>query len=409
MCFLHLSLFLSLSCLVDAKQCNVLDYGAKGDGKANDTDAINAAIKDCGESNDSLRILYFPSQHVFKTYPFTIDGSIDNLTSIELQHNASIINGVSSPSLWPSNYDSFIKLSNLHNFIFTGHNQGAYKLFSNFTNTSIIDGKGYPWYSASTGPHLIMLYFSTNITFKQLTLQNSPRFHLDLTPDSSNTDLYIHDLTITAPSDSPNTDAIDIAGKGAVVTNCYLATGDDNIAIKPNAYNMYIDNVYCGHGHGTSIGSIGEDGSTGYVENITFNNIYYDGTVNVARIKTWQGGKGKVSDVSYIGMEFENVDYPLLIDQYYCPSSQHPKPCVNETDAVEIKDVLFENFYGTHMDGFCGEFECSDSIPCDNIVLKNITIKSGNNGKNEWKCWQVEDGKASDVSPQIKSQGNCQW
>ncbi len=48
---------------------------------------------------------------------------------------------------------------------------------------------------------------------------------------------------------------------------------------------MTIKNIYCGLGHGTSIGSVGEDDSTGYAENIYFANILYDSTWQVINIK----------------------------------------------------------------------------------------------------------------------------
>ncbi len=62
--------------------------------------------------------------------------------------------------------------------------------------------------------------------------------------------MYISNMTIMTPSNSPNTDAMDILETMHIF---------QIIAIKPNAYNMTIKNIYCGLGHGTSIGSVGED------------------------------------------------------------------------------------------------------------------------------------------------------
>jgi hypothetical protein len=40
------------------------------------------------------------------------------------------------------------------------------------------------------------------------------------------------------------------------------------------------------------------------------------------RIKTWQGGHGLVTNVTYSDITLVAVEVPLLITQYYCPSSQ---------------------------------------------------------------------------------------
>ena len=155
---------------------------------------------------------------------------------------------------------------------------------------------------------------------------------------------------------------------------------------------------------------MGENNSTGYAQNILFEDMVYASTANVARIKTWQGGKGAVSNITFRNVRFEAVEYPILIDQYYCPSSQHPNPCSNYTETVNISQITFEDFYGFQTNGHCGEFKCSDSIPCTDIVLKNVTIKPQEDGaENQWDCWQVMDGRADRVEPPIETQGNCQW
>eukprot|EP01084_Bolivina_argentea_P045391 83551_1 len=208
-----------------SKTCNIMDYGGKGDGKSNDTKPIIDAINDCGKerSTSDPSILLFPADHKFKTNPFSIDASKNELKSwtlsgsqIILGSNTSIINGITKADKWPSNVKAFIILNNLKSFMFTGSNKGAYKLNPDFINSSVIDGSGTDWYSKSSGPKLIVISDTTNITISGLTLLNSPRFHLDLS--SKNNGMYISNMTIMAPSNSPNTDAMDISGNNAYIS-----------------------------------------------------------------------------------------------------------------------------------------------------------------------------------------------
>jgi polygalacturonase len=67
--------------------CNVLDYGAKGDGHTLDTKAIQDAIADC----DSVLL---PAKHTFLSAPF-------NLTSDQIFIINGILLATTDPSLWP--------------------------------------------------------------------------------------------------------------------------------------------------------------------------------------------------------------------------------------------------------------------------------------------------------------------
>ena len=55
-----------------------------------------------------------------------------------------------------------------------------------------------------------------------------------------------------------------------------------------------------------------------------------------------------MSNVTYEGVRVDQVGMPILITQFYCPSSQHPGACPNKTGVVQIKDVAVRNVTGTH-------------------------------------------------------------
>lgn len=56
-------------------------------------------------------------------------------------------------------------------------------------------------------PYLIALHQTTNIQIYDMTLKNSPTFHVHL---QGCVNVHIRHMTVLAPEDSPNTDGFDI-------------------------------------------------------------------------------------------------------------------------------------------------------------------------------------------------------
>src|SRR5207237_6531213 len=101
-----------------------------------------------------------------------------------------------------------------------------------------------------------------SVRVQDITLQNSPCFHLVPTECQ---EVIITNVTIKAPANSPNTDAIDPSGsRDVLITRCLLDVGDDNVAIKAGhavpgrsaaSENITVRDCTFLHGHGMSIGS----------------------------------------------------------------------------------------------------------------------------------------------------------
>lgn len=120
-----------------------------------------------------------------------------------------------------------------------------------------------------------------------------------------------------------------------------------------------------------SIGSLGNHNSRACVSNITVRESIIKESDNGVRIKTWQGGSGAVSGVSFDTIHMENVKNPLIIDQFYCLS----RDCSNHTSAVLVSDIEYTNIKGTYnVRSPPMHFACSDSVPCTNITLSDIEL-----------------------------------
>lgn len=109
-------------------------------------------------------------------------------------------------------------------------------------------------------------------------------------------------------------------------------------------------------------------------------------TTNGVRIKTWQGGNGYVRGVRFENVRMDNVDNPIIIDQFYCDS---PKSCQNQTSAVRISEIMYRNISGTTKSAKAMKFSCSDTAPCSTIVLSNVNLEK-EDGTVETYCNSAE-------------------
>ncbi|GFY89084.1 pectin lyase-like superfamily protein [Actinidia rufa] len=170
----------------------------------------------------------------------------------------------------------------------------------------------------------IRFFMSSNLTVQGLKIKNSPQFHFRF---DGCRDVRIDSLYITAPPQSPNTDGIHIENTNNVkIYNSVVSNGDDCVSIGAGCYNVDIRNITCDPSHGISIGSLGMRNTRPCVSNITVSDSVVKNSDNGVRIKTWQGGSGSVSKVTFNNIHMESVKNPIIIDQYYCLS----KGCPNQ-------------------------------------------------------------------------------
>lgn len=342
---------------------NVEHYGAVGDGKHDSTDAFektwNAACKKLSAvflvpANKKFvvnnLVFYGPCQPHFS---FKVDGTI-------AAHP--------DPAKW-KNSKIWMHFARLTDF--------------NLMGTGVIDGQGNRWWSDQCKtingrtvcndkgrPTAIKIDFSKSVTVKELTLMNSPEFHLVFGECDG---VKIQGIKIKAPRDSPNTDGIDIfASKRFEIEKCTIGTGDDCVAVGTGSSNITIKDLTCGPGHGMSIGSLGKGNSRSEVSFVHLDGAKFIDTQNGLRIKTWQGGSGLASHITYENVEMINAENPILINQFYCTSAT---ACKNQRSAVKIEDVTFKNIHGTSATTAAIQLMCSDSVPCSNIKLSNVFLK----------------------------------
>jgi polygalacturonase len=249
-----------------------------------------------------------------------------------------------------------------------------------------IDGQGQAWWAAfrtnstmTHRPYMIKLTGCTRLLVTGVTLQNSPMFHL--VPQNC-TDVTIRGIHIHSPSDAPNTDGIDPSGWNFLIGDCFIDTGDDNIAIKPiggrtpGDNNFTVMNCTFLHGHGMSIGG----GSFNGVENLTVSNCTFNGTDSGIRIKTPRGNGGLAQNLTYENITMTNVKNPIYINDYY-PERTAPKDPSTEkaepvTDRTPInKNITIRNLTVTNCPN-AGSIQGIPEMPISDMTFSNVTISA---------------------------------
>ena len=182
-------------------------------------------------------------------------------------------------------------------------------------------------------PRFIEVIGSQDITFYQITLRNSPNFHVTLNRVDGFT---AWGVKIDTPSDARNTDGIDpISSRNITIAHSYVRTGDDNIAIK-GGNNGLTENVSVLHnhfysGHGMSIGSE----TNGGVRRILVKDVSLDGTTSGLRIKSDVSRGGVVAQVRYEDVCIRNSKRPIDLDTRY------GKNAVGDR-IPQYRDIVFE-------------------------------------------------------------------
>ncbi|CAD5326090.1 unnamed protein product [Arabidopsis thaliana] len=339
-----LSLISSDETTLEASTVSVSNFGAKGDGKTDDTQAFKKAWKKACSTNGVTTFLV-PKGKTYLLKSTRFRGPCKSLRNFQIL-------GTLSASTKRSDYkdkNHWLILEDVNNLSIDGG------------STGIINGNGKTWWQNSCkidkskpctkAPTALTLYNLKNLNVKNLRVKNAQQIQISIEKCNK---VEVSNVEITAPGDSPNTDGIHITNTQNIrVSNSDIGTGDDCISIEDGTQNLQIFDLTCGPGHGISIGSLGDDNSKAYVSGINVDGAKFSESDNGVRIKTYQGGSGTAKNIKFQNIRMENES------------------------AVQVKNVVYKNISGTSATDVAITLNCSEKYPCQGIVLENVKIKGG--------------------------------
>ncbi len=365
------------------KVFEVRQFGARGDGKAMDTRAIQAALDACGEAGGGT-VKFSPG--IYPSRPLTLHAE----TTVLLAKGATLL---ASPA-----QSDFLKgggnwLAARSNSDFTPFISGKNLTDVAITGKGVIDGNGANWWGPAEDarirkpgyvlprPDLIVLNHCKNVRLTGVRLINSPKSHLVLADCEA---VAIEGVTVRSPAGAANTDGIDpVNSRDVTIARCTIDTGDDNIAIKSGkkiegrefaCENITVTDCDFLHGHGMSIGSE----TVGGVRHVVVNHCRFEDTDNGLRIKSGRGRGGVVEDIRYSNITMKNVHPAISIVGYYQYSTNDKFPEddpgreITETTPV-FRNITISNLTATSTRE-AGLIVGLPESPVSNVVLENVRI-----------------------------------
>lgn len=361
-----------LCCTAQAKVCDARALGAKGDGKANDTAALQAAIDACAvRGGGDVRLV----AGTYLSAPLTLKSHVH----LVLEKSAVLL-GSSDIDDYPVREDAkWRRVSLLH----------ADKATDiAITGEGTVDGQGQVWWTRQLNrakgspedprPMLVDITNSNKILFEGVTLQNSPQYNIITFVCDG---LTVRNVRILNPGrGAPNTDGIDpLSTSHVLIEHTYIDTGDDNVAIKSGlvgrddplvpSTDIVIRDCTFVNGHGLSIGSE----TAGGVRNVTVERVSFKGTRQGIRIKSARGRGNDIGNFVYRDITMDGVETPIQITEYYTGGKGDMTDHPMEEHTPRFHDIRIENLTATSAKNAV-QVEGLPESPVKNLVFKNVTI-----------------------------------
>ncbi len=362
---------------------DVRALGAKGDGKTDDTAALQKALDDCGGTGGTVKLApgnYYSRPLMIKTKTTLLLEAGATLTASTNQNDFLKTPGDWTKAKGGGDFVPFLSGKDLEHVIIAG--------------AGTIEGSGAVWWEAAEEarrkvsgytlprPNLIVLTRAKNLIVRDVTIQNSPKFHLVPTECD---DVLITNVTILAPERSPNTDAIDPSvSRRVTITKCVIDVGDDNVAVKSGkrmegrefaVEDLTITDCTFKHGHGLSIGSE----TVGGVRNVLVKNCTFEETDNGIRIKSDRKRGGTVENLVCEDITMKNVRGAITLTSYYpkIPATDTAQSVTETTP--KYKNITIKNLIATSTKG-AGVIVGLPESHIENVLLENVTIAAEQGG-----------------------------
>ena len=376
---------------------SVKDFGAVGDGKTDDTDAIQSAIHYCppGGRVTVPAGTYYVRPLVLKSH-----------LTLELKKDAHLL-GDTCEEHYPllpgeirdAHTGTELQVTSWEGNPFPGRQSFISAHYAEdiaIVGQGVIDGNAQNstwWQNVKTRklarPRLVFFNHCEGITFHGITGRNAAswNFHPFFCKN-----VGFYNIAVEAPADSPNTDGTDPESCDDVrFIGVRYSVGDDAIAIKAGKMYMgmkyqtpatrhVVRNCLMEYAHGAMV--LGSEMSGG-IKDLTVSQCYFSHTDRGLRIKTRRGrGKYAVIDgVEFSNIRMDNVMAPLVMNMYYfCDPGGHEKivwdkaPHPVDDTTPYLGSFTFRDMECTDCEWAAGYFYGLTEQPIGSVTIENVNF-----------------------------------
>jgi hypothetical protein len=359
-----------------AKTYNVKDFGALGDGVANDTPAINQAIEKCNAGGGGT--VSFPAGK-YSVASIHIKSNVRLL----LDTNAVLFGGPKEnfEAAEPNPFDKYQDFghSHFHDSLMWGENVENFAIEGGKINGGSI---GHSDPKPNGGDKLVAIRVGKNLLFKNVTHDKGGHF-VYLLNDCEN-------ITMDHVVIKESRDAVDFMGcRNVAVHDCnFTGCGDDTIGVKSDyalgrrilSENIYVWDCYFESGcNGLQFGSE----TAGDFRNINFWNIRI-GRAMKAGIGITSGDSGIIDGVNYSNIVIKGAACPIYLLTWNRLRTGEPGAKVGAIRNVRISNVTITDCQpGRQGPVHTSAISGWSNSPIENLVLENIKITYPGGGKKE--------------------------
>lgn len=354
---------------------DITSYGAVGDGTADSTEAIRAAVEKCRESGGGT---VFVPAGVYATGPVEL---VSGMT-LYLESGATL--------KFTDRFDAYPPtLTRWSGYACYGYRPLLYGCDAErvaVKGEGVIDGSGQAWWEAyrrlKSGegqaaevspyreqlialndplyremkgtfaewqtqflrPPLLQLMNCRYVTLEGVTLEHSPFWNTHLVYCD---EVKVRGVTFRNPHDTPNGDGLDIDScTNVTVSDCQFDVGDDCLCLKSGinedgrrigrpTENIAVTNCIMRRGHG---GIVFGSEMSGDIRRVTVSNCLFLGTDRGIRVKTNRERGGIVEDLMISHIYMEDVLCPIAINSFYRYGVDPNDPSMTSPEAIAVTE-----------------------------------------------------------------------
>ncbi|KAJ4247086.1 hypothetical protein NW762_013224 [Fusarium torreyae] len=330
-------------------ECSILDYGGVNDNSTDTADAIEKTFKTCVLSHPGSRLVVPDGKYLIKRSVVLSNGTnwafqLDGLITLAYGGNWTvdrklILQGYAGVEPLNATINGEGDGQFLQNGL-TIINPVDFEFYSS-NGKGAIQGQGYIYRNLANTfrPRLVRLISPINTAVHDLILVDSPKFHIVFDFAEN---LEVYHLTIRG-ANLGSYDGVDVVGTNYWIHDIEVTNRDECVSVKSPSNHALVENLVCNQaGSGISIGSLNVSAS---IANIHARNISIIQGNNIAFIKTYPGGSGHVTNITFENFRSKASLYGLDINQYW-QNTFEP-----DTGAVALSNLVFKNFSGSVANG----------------------------------------------------------